>query len=206
MEENRYLIVKKFLCCSVGLAFLGVSMAMFYKSQLGSDPLSLFIQGLHITLGISAGAASYIMNIGLLFFIVFVNRNLISIGTVFAAFIPGVFLDASTAWFSILFPEPMSIWGKIIIMTAGALLYGAGLGIYISAEIGCGAVDALILWISDVANVQKQYVIMLSYFIFMILGFLLGGTVGIGTIVGVVTAGPIFNLIYSKTKTSNAVK
>ena len=96
------------------------------------------------------------------------------------------------------YPENHSLWLGIAYMLFGFLLIALGMFVYMSAEMGCGPKDGLLIAIGKrLPKIPIGIVEILLWAIVTLFGWLLGGTVGIGTLISIFGAGVIMHLFYS---------
>ncbi|HQB32737.1 MAG TPA: hypothetical protein PLI19_05335, partial [Erysipelotrichaceae bacterium] len=88
---------------------------------------------------------------------------------------------------------------KIILLVVGAITFAAGTGITIAADLGIGCWSFLPLWLEKVTPLSLDRTQMITDGITFVIGWLLGGIVGVGTIVGVVATGPIIGYVLKVT-------
>ena len=172
-----------------GLTLFGLGEALLIVSNLGVTPWTVFAEGVAKNLNISIGLATFLVSISILILWIPLKQK-IGIGTVSNAIIIAVTIDL----FVYLFPYSSNIVLSIFEMIFGILLVGVGSGIYLITNLGPGTRDGLMKGISE--NFKKPiYIIRLSIEItVVILGWLLGGTVGAGTLMFAILIGPIISI------------
>ncbi len=169
----------------VGLWLYGVSIALLVRSDLGLDPWDVFHQGIAELTGISIGLVVIATSVVVLV-LWFPLRQRPGIGTVANVLLVGVALDATLA--VLLGPDEIA-W-RIGFMVAGILGNAVATGLYIGAGLGPGARDGLMTGLAArgisirVARTGIEVTV-------LALGWLLGGTVGIGTVAYAVFIGPL---------------
>ena len=172
-----------------GLTLFGLGEALLIVSNIGVTPWTVFAEGIAKNLDISIGLATFLVSISILILWVPLKQK-IGIGTISNAIIIAFTIDL----FVYLLPLSKNTFLSIIEMIIGILLVGIGSGIYLITNLGPGTRDGLMKGISE--NFQKPiYLIRLSIeIIVVILGWLLGGTVGLGTLMFAVLIGPIISV------------
>ena len=172
-----------------GLTLFGLGEALLIVSNLGVTPWTVFAEGVAKNLDISIGLATFLVSISILILWIPLKQK-IGIGTVSNAIIIAVTIDL----FVYLLPYSSNIVLSIFEMIFGILLVGVGSGIYLITNLGPGTRDGLMKGISE--NFKKPiYIIRLSIEItVVILGWLLGGTVGLGTLMFAILIGPIISV------------
>ena len=172
-----------------GLTLFGLGEALLIVSNLGVTPWTVFAEGVAKNFDISIGIATFLVSISILILWVPLKQKM-GIGTISNAIIIALTIDL----FVYLLPLSKNIFLSIIEMIIGILLVGIGSGIYLITNLGPGTRDGLMKGISE--NFQKPiYLIRLSIeLIVVILGWFLGGTVGLGTLMFAVLIGPIISV------------
>lgn len=182
-------LVKKILICLLGCTMLGGGMGMLIRVGIGSDSLTCFYEGLSIKTGLTAGTISLIMNIVYLVIVYFLDKKKIGAAT----FIFMIFGKYPIDFFCEHFFTPNSLIVAIILDLVICVIIGVGCAVIIAADLGVTAYDSLTLSTSEV--LKKNYVVVRYIYdgTFLVLGFLLGGTIGIATIIALIVIGPVFN-------------
>ena len=159
------------------------------KSGLGVDAFSVFCGGLSRLLHISFGLALQISCVFLIAVILLVDRRLLGIGTVMHALLMGIFIDAITRLG--LIQSSTTPLQSIFYVGIGVLLVGFGLAVYIKAGLGSGALDATMFLLHKKLRIELRWIKIGLDFFLACLGYLLGGALGITTLITVLLTGPI---------------
>lgn len=204
-------IIKTVIIC-IGVTLLACGIALFYALNIGSDPISVFVDGQHRIFGISYGSVNLIDSLIYFVFILIFSRNLINFATLISGFAMGPLINLFTNIFNrfilpkgtftlqfidfkgfAFIPPEGDFLVRLLMLIPAEILIGCGLGIYLSANMGAAPVDALVLFMSAKFKKPLKNVKIAFDFIAAILGFFLGGVVGVGTIIAIVMTGPIIN-------------
>jgi uncharacterized membrane protein YczE len=193
-------IITRCLVISIGTMGAALGCALFLYADLGSDPVTAFIQGLGKTLNISPGWATNILNGTAFLILLIVNRKLIHIGTLIYTFLLGIMVDVfSSGIISILGSEiPLAV--RIVMLITGTLSIAIGLGLYQSAELGIGPTDGINQTIVAKTGLHYRWERIIFDIIMVVSGWLLGGKVWFGTIAGALCVGPVMAFTMSKSK------
>lgn len=185
----------KILIASIGLALSGIGVGIFLYSGLGVDPASVFQTGLSHTLNITYGNASALSNLIILVIVFIADKSYINISSFLAIFLIGYTADFTQGILSnIILSQPIfSI--KILMLLLGCFIMSIGIAAYIRANIGVGAIDMVSEVISDKCHFDYKKVRVLSDIMFVVVGYLLGGKLGIGTIFAAFLTGPFVQLV-----------
>jgi len=169
----------------LGLAAYGVSMALMIESHLGNMPWDVFHQGLARRTGLSIGVISIIVGaIVLLLWIPLRQRP--GLGTLSNVVCIGVAVDGALY----LIPTPSLLWERIGFLAAGILLNAMATGLYVGARLGPGPRDGLMTGLAARGHSIRLVRTSIEVLV-VVVGFLLGGTLGIGTVVYAVAIGPL---------------
>jgi len=160
----------------LGLYLVGLGLAMMIHTQLGVPPWDVLTQGIQHQTGWSfALAASVVSAVVLLLWIPI--RQKPGIGTLINAFSIGPFADLNRP----LMPNFDSFWGNLLWLILGLLVVATGSGLYISAHLGGGPRDGLMVGLTRVLGWPFWLVRTIGEATVLVSGWILGGTVGIGT-------------------------
>ena len=178
----------------VGLVVYGVGLYLTIQAGIGVAPYDCFYLGISEVTGIIYGNISVVMG----FIIIAIDWALgarIGIGTIVDAIVVGKTVDLCN--YIGLLPEIDSILIGIAIMLAGLVLEGLGQFIYMGSALGCGPYDGLMVALSKRwPKVSIGMIGVLLNAIAFVLGWLLGGPIGIGTVISVALMGPIMELVF----------
>ncbi|MFJ1916732.1 YitT family protein [Streptomyces sp. NPDC088147] len=173
----------------VGLALYGTSSALLVRGGLGLEPWGVLHQGLAELTGLTMGVVSIIVGaVVLLLWIPIRQRP--GLGTVSNVFVIGVAMDATLA----LVPEGHHLAVRIPLLIAGIVLNGAATGLYIAARFGPGPRDGLMTGLHRLTGRSVRLVRTGIEVAVVVTGFVLGGSVGIGTVAYALAIGPLAQL------------
>lgn len=172
-----------------GLLIMSFGIAMYLKAGLGANPLTTLTDGISKTFNISVGRASQTIMIFVAIVVFFIDRKRIGIGTIANAVLTGLFINL---FMNIHFHQP-SLLFEIAILIIAILAFAVGLAMYVSAGLGEGAVDAFMIIIRDRFKVNLKNARIILDIALVVLGIILGGSVGIGTVLGTLLTGLIMS-------------
>lgn len=176
----------RYLKVMIGLFFLALGAIATLNSNLGLPPWDVLNQGLGIVMDISIGNASIIIGV-LIVIIDIVLGQPVGIGTIFNFIFIGLFMNIiQDANF---LPFPTTFTNKLIELLLGVIFYSFGTYLYMIQGMGCGPRDGLMQILTQRLKKPVSLVKNTIECIALILGWYLGGTVGIGTIIIVITTG-----------------
>lgn len=192
-------LTKRLIIAFLGLCLAGVGIGIFLFSTLGVDPASVFQTGLSKQLNISYGNASALSNLIIIIVILFVDKSYISVSTVLAIFSIGYSADITRLVLEFFIQNDLGLITKILFILIGCYIMAFGVAVYIKAGLGVGAIDSVSQVISDKLKLDYKKVRISSDLLFVAVGTLLGGAVGVGTLVAAFLTGPFIQFIRPKT-------
>ncbi|SKB67637.1 hypothetical protein SAMN05660916_02086 [Arthrobacter sp. 31Cvi3.1E] len=177
----------------IGLAMYGISLAMFIRAGLGLDPWDVFHQGLSQKTGLSIGVV--VIAVSFLVLLLWIPlRQMPGIGTIANAVLVGLFADLGL-W---LIPSFSHLGGQIAMLAGAVILNGIASACYIGARLGPGARDGLMTGLVRRTGWSVRLVRAGIEVVVLAVGFLLGGSVGVGTVVYALAIGPIVQVLLPK--------
>jgi len=187
-------LVRRVLQLVIGLVLYGVSIALMVESGLGLNPWDVFHQGLSEVTGISFGWIVLLVGVPVLLLWIPLRQRP-GAGTVANLLVVGFAADAALA----LLPAGEALPARVGYLVGGILLNGFATGLYIGSRMGPGPRDGLMTGLA--ARFPKLSIRVVRTGIEVAVlsaGFLLGGTVGVGTIAYAVSIGPLVHLFLPK--------
>jgi len=172
-----------FLC--FGLALFGLGEGLLIVSFAGASPWSVLAQGISLNVGLSIGTITLFLSIGVLIFWLPLNQKL-GIGTILNALIIAVMIDICIKFVS----TPENYISQLILAVMAVLTVGFGGGIYLVANLGAGPRDGLMVGLQKKTNMPIATVRAFLEITVVTVGWYLGGTVGVGTLLFAFGIGP----------------
>jgi uncharacterized membrane protein YczE len=179
---------RRLLQLVAGLVLYGISDAMILGAQLGADPWDVFHQGLSRRTGLAVGTCVVIVSVPVLL-LWFPLRQRPGLGTICNVLVIGPVINLALP----LMPRPPGLAAGVAILVGGVVLNGIATGAYIGAGLGPGPRDGLMTGYAARGHSIRVVRTGLEVTV-MAVGFLLGGTVGIGTLVYALRIGPLAHL------------
>ena len=173
----------------VGLVLFGVAIALLVRAQLGLDPWDVLHQGLGLVTGLSIGTMSILVSLVVLLLWIPLRQRP-GFGTLCNAVVVGLSVDGALA----LLPVLRALAWRIPSLVAGIVLLGLASALYIGAGFGPGARDGLMTGLHARGVGSIRLMRTLVEVTALAVGWLLGGSVGIGTVLFAVAIGPIVQL------------
>jgi uncharacterized membrane protein YczE len=177
--------VRRFAQLFAGLLLYGLTASMFVLARLGLDPWDVLHQGLSRTFGLAIGTWTIIVS-----FLVLLSwtglRQRPGVGTICNAVLVGVVMDVVLGAVS----PPHALWVRWALLLGGVAGNGVATGFYIGAGLGPGPRDGLSVGIASRGHSMRIVRTTIEGTV-LVTGFLLGGSVGLGTVVYALCIGPI---------------
>ncbi len=170
----------------IGIAVLSLGIVLIIKANLGVSAWDVLHIGLYKTLGLTVGTWSQIAGLIIVIVTVFIYRHVVSIGTILNMIFIGWFIDL----FIYLLPDFTQLYSQIIGLLIGILVMGFGAGLYIAANIGTGPRDSLMMALTIKYGWNVSVVKTIMELLAILVGWLLGGPVFVGTVVAAFLIGP----------------
>ena len=172
-----------FLC--IGLTLFGVGEGLLIVSAAGASPWSVLAQGIYLNVGFSVGIITILISVGVLIFWIPLNQRP-GIGTVLNALIIGLMIDVCIKFV----PTPENYVFQLLLAIVAVLTVGLGGGIYLVANLGAGPRDGLMIGLQQKTGLPIAAVRAFLEITVMSIGWYLGGTVGVGTLLFAFGIGP----------------
>jgi uncharacterized membrane protein YczE len=170
-----------------GLVLYGVSMALLVESTLGLDPWDVFHQGVSRVTGLSFGMAAILTGIPVLLLWIPLRQRP-GAGTIANVLVIGLVVDAAL----FVLPPVHHLALRITCLVAGIVLNGVATGLYLGARLGAGPRDGLMTGVvARFPRLSTRLVRTTIEVVVLTVGWLLGGTVGIGTVAYALAIGPL---------------
>ena len=180
--------LRRFAQLFAGLCLYGVTAAMLVLARLGLDPWDVLHQGLARTVGLGIGTWAIFVSFAVLL-AWWPLRQRPGIGTLANALVVGGVIDLMLA----LVHPPHQWWARVALLIGAVLGNGLATGFYIGAGLGPGPRDGLSVGIAGRGHSMRVVRTAVEATV-LITGFLLGGSIGIGTVVYAAAIGPITHL------------
>jgi uncharacterized protein len=176
-----------FLC--VGLTLFGLGEGLLIVSTSGASPWSVLAQGLSLNIGFSIGLITIFISIAVLF-LWYPLKQKPGIGTILNAIIIGLMIDVCIRFF----PTPENYISQVLLGVIAVVTVGLGGAIYLVANLGAGPRDGLMIGLQKITNLPIALVRGTLEITVMSVGWYLGGTVGVGTLLFAFGIGPCIAL------------
>lgn len=181
-------LLRRLVQLIIGEVSFGIGIGLMLRSGLGLPPWDVLHQGLAVQLGLTVGIWSILMSF-LVLILWLPLRERYGIGTLLNAVIIGVMIDLT----ALVVPDASNNWNAVVLMTVGILIIAVSSGMYIGANLGPGPRDGLMTAIARRGPSIRLTRVIMEVTV-LVIGVLLGGTFGIGTILYALLMGPLVQL------------
>lgn len=206
-------LIKRLILFFVGMTIIQFGVALYLKTNIGSDPMTVFTQGLASTLDktslkdlsivrmiagtntVTPGVANMIILLVLVGVILFVERKRINIGTLICVVGVGPIIDLGVKVISYFPVENNNLFVKMLLVLLGCFIIAVGFSVLSASDIGVAPNDIIPFIIQDKTKAQYRTVRIIMDAVLLIGGYILGGVVGIGTIISMAATGPFIQML-----------
>ncbi|MDA8526116.1 hypothetical protein N9K90_00020 [Gammaproteobacteria bacterium] len=173
----------------LGLILFGLGESLIITASAGMSPWTVLAEGLSMTTGLSIGALTFIISLGVLLLWVPLKQQA-GVGTILNVIIIAAVIEWSLPYL----PHPETYAIQIIQAIIGTLVVGIASGIYLIANLGPGPRDGLMTGFQKITNLPIAWVRVLLEIIVISMGYALGGTIGLATIIFAFGIGPAVSM------------
>ena len=172
-----------FLC--FGLSIFGLGEGLLIVSFTGASPWSVLAQGISLNVNLSIGTITLLISIAVLILWIPLGQKP-GMGTIFNALIIAIMIDLCIKYV----PTPSNYIHQLLLAVISVLMFGIGGGIYLVSNLGAGPRDGLMIGLQKLTNFPIAVVRATLEISVVSIGWYLGGTVGIGTLLFAFGIGP----------------
>ena len=177
-----------FILC-LGLFLFGLGESLIITASVGMSPWTVLAEGLSITTGLSIGALTFLISLGVLLLWIPLKQQA-GIGTILNVIIIAAVIEWSLPYL----PHPETYAIQILQAILGTLLVGLASGIYLIANLGPGPRDGLMTGCQRVTNLPIAWVRVFLEITVISIGWTLGGTIGLATLIFAFGVGPAVSI------------
>ncbi|MGL6106392.1 YczE/YyaS/YitT family protein [Romboutsia sp.] len=186
-------VITRFIRLFVGLFVCALSIVFMVNANLGLSPWDVLHQGIADKVGITMGTASICVGVVIVIADVLLGEN-VGWGTILNMIFIGLFLDLIL--FSNIIPISNNLIMGIIMLCIGMILMGIGMVFYIGSGLGSGPRDGMMVALQKRTNKPVKLIRGIMELGALIVGYFLGGSVGIGTLITAVGLGYFIQAIF----------
>jgi uncharacterized protein len=182
--------IPRFLIYFFGLLIMALGIVLLLKAELGATPWDVLHVGLYYQLGLTIGSWSIIVGLLILGVSSLLTKKIPQIGAFLNMLSVGVFIDMYL--FLPFIQTPSGMIGKGMMFLFGLVITCYGMGFYISANLGAGPRDSLMLALTKRTGWKVRNIRGTMEIIVLVIGWLLGGPISWGTFIISLLIGPLF--------------
>ena len=198
MRINMKELFARVLILLIGLTIAHLGVTLFILADLGSDPFNVLVQGIFRSISnllnwsfITHGRVHIVICFIIILALLVVDKSYVKIGTILCMIFGGPIIDVFTVVLAPLFEITDSFLFKILMLALGCVILAYGMTIVIKSDAGTGPNDLVAVVISDKSKKKFSIIRIIVDLSFVIIGFILGGSLGIGTIICAFCVGPV---------------
>ena len=193
MMKQGKITIKSILAAAFGVLLVGIGVAFNNCAGFGNDSIGIVYDGIRSISGMDQarlGMVSNGVNLSLIVLLFFIGRRYVSVGT-FVYLLPyGFCVDAGNFQYRLLaFSESTGI--RVIFSVIGCTLLCLGVAIYITVDIGVDPFTGIVLVLRDALKKEYRYVKIGFDITLIVIGTLLGGKLGVVTVITAFAVGPL---------------
>ena len=173
-----------FFCC-LGLMLFGVGEGLLIVSFTGASPWSVLAQGISLNVNLSIGMITLLISVSVLILWIPLSQKP-GIATILNALIIAIMIDLCIKFVT----TPSNYYNQLILAIISVITVGIGGGIYLVSNLGAGPRDGLMVGLQKKTNLPIALVRATLEITVVSIGWYLGGTVGIGTLLFAFGIGP----------------
>lgn len=185
----------------IGLSIAHLGVTLFLLADLGADPFNVLVQGIFRTLSsflsfplLTHGNTHVVICFLIILALLVIDRSYIKIGTILCMIFGGPIIDFFTAILSAPFADMHSLVLKVLVNGLGCVILAFGMTIVMKSDAGTGPNDLVSIAISDKLKKNFGVIRIIVDISFVVVGFILGGSFGIGTLICAFLVGPVANI------------
>lgn len=190
MKRSPKELIIRMIILFVGLCIAHLGVTLFLLADLGSDPFNVLVQGVFRSLSrlsglqfLTHGYTHIGINLLIILILLFVDRTYIKLGTVFCMAFGGPIIDFFTALLGPYIHSGLPFAVRLGTLAFGCVILAYGMTVVMKSDAGTGPNDLVAISISEKCHFPFGITRTITDASFVVIGFLLGGKFGIGTIV-----------------------
>lgn len=188
-------LARKLVVSMTGLIICGIGVGIFLYSSLGVDPASVFELGIANVCRISYGTSAALINVVILVIVFVLDKSYINLSSLLAIFGIGYTADFMNRLLGLFLKGELPVAVRLVMIFLGLMIMSTGIATYIRADLGVGAIDLVSEIISHKLHVSYRVVRVSVDVTFVAVGFVLGGAVGVGTVIAAFLTGPAVQFV-----------
>ncbi len=192
MQKVKNLSLRGFIVL-ISTYLMSFSYALYFTANLGSDSVTLLVDGVSSRFSILYGTASNLVNLLMFAVVLLFNRKIIGFATICCAFLTGTFLQINVELLSALSQgQGFALWVRILMPLVACVMNAAGIGLYLTMNLGASPFDGTVLTLARLPMFNYKTAMYAVNIFMFIAGVFFGGVWGYGTVVAVASSGFLF--------------
>lgn len=183
---------RRLLMTIVGVCVTGVAAGLIKRAAFGVDPYQCLCNGIHNVIPISYGTLYMLINFVTLLLVLILNKHYIGLGTLINMFLLGYIIDGVEQLLILLAPMP-SVGLRLFYLAAGFVIVCFAASMYFAADMGVSTYDAIALHLAAKKVGPFRIIRIITDFLCVLTGFVLGWMPGFGTIAFAIGTGPLIS-------------
>ena len=197
LNTTRKEVLKNMVLAAFGLFIFAIGVYVTIQANIGVAPWDVLNQGLTKRTGLLYGNVMIIVSLSVILLDVLMKEP-IGMGMLLDTVVVGKTVDLMN-WLDWLKPR-QTVWGGVLTILAGIVLLAVGMRIYMALGLGCGPRDTfLVALCKRFPKLSIGTLNVIMWATVTLIGWFLGGQVGIGTVISVVAMGPILQTLCTLT-------
>ncbi len=185
------LLAKELFLCLIATQCIGFGVVLYIRCQLGGDSLTVFLDGINQTFSLSISFVDQILTFLFLIIAFFLQKKNVGLNTILYAFMIGTCISISQILLNAFNIENYSFTIKCFIIVFAQILFSFAFALLQNFKYGMSTLDALFYGIVEKYHLSYIYVHYIFDVTFFVSGYLLGGTIGIGSLFYVLSSSPL---------------
>jgi uncharacterized membrane protein YczE len=190
MEKTMLLKLARLV---IGIVLYAVGIVATINAHLGLSPWDVLHQGIGLQTGITMGQASILVGLAIVFLNFFFKEK-VGIGTILNMILIGWFLDI--IMINDLLPEPKEMIFRLLMLVMGMFIVGIASYLYIGAGLGAGPRDGIMVALHKKTGKSVRFIRNSIEISVLIIGYFLGGSVGVGTVILSLATGYVIQFVF----------
>ena len=197
LNTTRKEVVQNMLIAAAGLAVFGVGVYLTIRANIGVAPWDVLNQGLAKHIPISYGTVMMLVSLTVIVLDVLMKEP-IGMGMLLDTVVVGKTVDLMNWWDPV--PLRQTVWGGVVLLAIGIVLLAVGMRVYMAMGLGCGPRDTfLVALCKRFPKLSIGALNIIMWATVTVIGWFLGGQVGIGTVLSVALMGPVLQTLCTMT-------
>lgn len=186
---GKTVTVKKTIVFLTGMICVAMGMTLYVHANSGAEPWSLFYAGVSIASGLPLGTVVQLTGLVMVVTVCLAERVLPGPGTVGSfvviGFFSNLFAKLDLSWLG------TGLWWEVLVWGAATLMLSLGLGVYVTADLGEGSIELVQFFLVRKMKSNPVTVRIIMDGTVSLVGFFLGGPLGVGTVLSALCIGPL---------------